>query len=404
MNSMNKPLWRKHTIESIHHRSILNSHVQFTTEYIIKLRDGNVGIGSAPVGETISIYERESIKTDPQRIIEKIRTDKKMGVPLNQNELDEYLQQQVQFFGRLNSFALSQAFFSATYDAHADQQDGVGTTMHADFPNICMNVLNGGRHAYTNPVLSEFSEYLLVSRNNDVKEIIQDHNEIQRNVKEQLRSCSKAVVNGNTVNKFNFINNHVWLEFLLEILQKMNLSEKYDLMIDASAGDLFHNDQYHFALTDGSSRTTSELCGYWRNLVRDYNLRFLEDPFREKDFDGWKELVKSQQQCKIIGDNLYSSHPGRIEEGAKNGYSTGVVVKPDQAGTVTATIGAITTAQKHNQFVITSHRSISTESIFVSTMTAMFNLKYIKIGPLATDYSSVLRMNELIRLTGVENG
>ena len=51
--------------------------------------------------------------------------------------------------------------------------------------------------------------------------------------------------------------------------------------------------------------------------------------------------------------------------------------------------------------VITSHRWIGTEETFLSNLTVLTGAGYMKIGPLYTDYTSVMRFNELIRLTGV---
>jgi len=65
---------------------------------------------------------------------------------------------------------------------------------------------------------------------------------------------------------------------------------------------------------------------------------------------------------------------------------------------------AIETLQRNGQLVITSHRSISTEETFLSNLTVLAGAGYMKIGPLYTDYTSVMRLNELIRLTGVNIG
>jgi enolase len=66
---------------------------------------------------------------------------------------------------------------------------------------------------------------------------------------------------------------------------------------------------------------------------------------------------------------------------------------------VSAVRQAVEVAQHADQIAITSHRSISTESTFLSWLTCMYGVKYIKIGPLMTDYSSIVRLNEIIRLT-----
>jgi enolase len=134
-------------------------------------------------------------------------------------------------------------------------------------------------------------------------------------------------------------------------------------------------------------------------MIRDYNLRFLEDPFREQDAESWRALTSSQQDAIIIGDNYYSSDAARIEAGAAKGHTNAVIIKPNQAGTVTDVRRAVEAAQRMGQIVITSHRSISTEETFISTLTCMCGAQYIKIGPLVTDYSSVVRLNEIIRLT-----
>jgi enolase len=172
-------------------------------------------------------------------------------------------------------------------------------------------------------------------------------------------------------------------------------------MIDASAGDLWSEDRYRFSLTDNSEKTGDELCRYWLDLTADYPVRYLEDPFHERDYYNWKRLTGEQTRCWIIGDNFYSSDAGRIDSGAMSGYTHGAIIKPNQAGTVTDTIRAIESARMGNQIVIASHRSISTESTFLSIISCIFNIEYIKIGPLNTDYSSIIRLNEMMRMTGV---
>ncbi len=388
-------------IKSISYRKILNSHVEFTNEFIIELDDGSWGVGSSPQGETISIYEDKSFKIEPETIIETIKREHYFDITLSQEKFDLYLQEEFPIFGRNNSYALSLAYFNATNESQTAFQSLDKKDTRLVVPSICLNVLNGGNYAYTNAVLSDFPEYLLVSRNNDLEEIIKDHNKIQNKIKEKLVNQSKTVVNNNLVSKFSKDHNRACIEFLLNILDDLNLARNYDLMIDASAGDLWTRQGYRFTLTDNSSKSSDELYLYWKSIIKDYNVKFIEDPFHEKDYRSWKKITTAQNQCNIIGDNLYSSDPQRIKEGATKKYTNGIVVKPNQAGTVSSVIRAIETAQSNNQIVITSHRSISTEtSTFLAILTCKCRVMYIKIGPLCTDYSSVLRLNEIIRLTG----
>ena len=387
------------TIKSIAYRKVLNSHVSFTNEFIILLDDGSIGIGASPQGETISIYEDRKVSIDPQTIIGKIEKDGLIGKSLDQNGFDQYLQLHISHFGRNNVYGLSEAFFDATTKTRSIFDLFEKSETNLESPRISLNILNGGWHAYTNPVLSDFSEFMLVAKSKNLLEVIEEHNEIQRVVREKQLSQSKTVVSGNPVNSFSTRDNREVVEFLLNVVNGLGLSDKYDLMIDASAGDLWKDNAYCLGVTDGKSYSSEEFIQYWMDMIKNYKLRFLEDPFHEKDFTSWQSITTSQKDCYIIGDNLYSSDEGRILEGANKKYATGAVIKPNQAGTVTAIRRSLEATLRTGQIAITSHRSISTESTFISLLTCMLGAQFIKIGPLATDYSAIIRLNEIIRLT-----
>ncbi len=57
------------SIRSVTHRTILDSHAGFATEYLVELADGTWGTGSSSQGETISIYEDHGSTADPKRIV-----------------------------------------------------------------------------------------------------------------------------------------------------------------------------------------------------------------------------------------------------------------------------------------------------------------------------------------------
>jgi enolase len=387
------------TICAIKCRRVLNSHVDFTNEFMVELDDGSSGAGGSPQGETISIYEDGKVSITPEDIVRTVEQDGCLGRVLDQAGFDDYLLTRLGRFGRNNTYALSLAFFNATRNRRTlfDLFGLPEARLH--LPRICCNILNGGWHAYTNPVLSDFHEYLLVSKSNKLEEVIRQHNEIQRVVRERLIKQAKIVVAGNPVSRFATADNREAIDFLLKVSGDLGLSEDFDLMIDASASDLRADGGYRFPLTDGLMRSSEELCKYWTDLIRQYNLRFLEDPFAEKDPESWRRLTTSQQTCCIIGDNFYSSDAERIQQGAIQRYSHGVIIKPNQAGTVSAVRRAVEIARQAGQIVITSHRSISTEETFLSLLTCVYGAECVKIGPLMTDYSSIVRLNEIIRLT-----
>jgi enolase len=389
-------------IEHVGVRRILNSHLGFTNEFRIRLDNGALGVGASPQGETISTYEDRTTRSDTGEIIEDLSNAVMAKGALTQLDFDRFLQTRMRRYGRNNCWALSLAFFNALHYPLSRFWPHEGGKAAGGFPRLCLNILNGGSHAYTNPILSDFPEYLVVPKFDDAHKVIRDHAEIQRDVRENLGSLGRTVVNNNSVARFKSNENRECLVFLQGVLDRLDLSKGYSLMIDASAGDLRTENGYGFPLTDKSLRSTEALCEYWTNLIEEFDIGFLEDPFGEQDFEGWKMLAEGQSRCKIIGDNLYSSDAERIAEGSRKGYTHGVIIKPNQAGTVSAVRRAIDVSRQSNQIPITSHRSISTESTFLSLLTVSAGVGHMKIGPLYTDYTSVMRLNELIRLTGVD--
>ena len=387
---------RMRTIAAIGHRRIFNSHVEPTTEYSMWLSDGSVGRGASPQGETIGIYEDKGRLVDAAEVVSEMRKGDALKAAFDQGSFDRLLGERIApVFGKNTCYALSLAFFNASKDASGST--AVGDS--ADKPRLCCNILNGGWHAYTNPVLSNFPEYLLVAKSADVDEVIGRHADIQRAVQEALAKRPKITVGGNPVTRFATVDDRECVEFLLGVCSDLGLSNDFELMIDASAGDLWRDDRYHLELTDGTERTSEEMAAFWLDLLDQYQLGFLEDPFRETDTDAWARLVSTQSRCRIIGDNFYSSDAARIRDGAGRRLSHGVIIKPNQAGTVSATHMAIEAAQETGQLVISSHRSISTESCLLSELTCAYGVDLIKIGPLFTDYSSVLRLNQIVRFT-----
>ena len=239
-------------INSVHYRRILNSHGDFTNEFIIFLKDGSIGRGASPKGESISIYEDTHIDISPKKIIDELKKDGVFDRALDQEAFDIYLEEKMGLFGRNNSYALSLAF----YDAHEHFMQ-VATVENRNIdslhiPKMSLNILNGGNHAYTNPVESEFQEYMLIAKKNDLLAVINDHDLIQKRVKEKLAKRDKIYVNNNLVNKSEHGDSRDWFDFLQVILRELGIESDYDQMIDASAGDLWTGKGYEFAITDHS--------------------------------------------------------------------------------------------------------------------------------------------------------
>ena len=104
--------------------------------------------------------------------------------------------------GETTPLPSSEAFFSATRSTRSAFELFNRPKKELEPPRLALNILNGGWHAYTNPVLSDFSEFMLVAKSRNIAEVVPEHNAIQRIVKEKQLGQPKIVVSGNPVNGF----------------------------------------------------------------------------------------------------------------------------------------------------------------------------------------------------------
>ena len=70
----------------------------------------------------------------------------------------------------------------------------------------------------------------------------------------------------------------------------------------------------------------------------------------------------------VIGDDLTVSNPKRIKQAIEKQAIDGVIIKPNQIGTLSETLEAIKIAQENNLKVIVSHRSGETCDPFIADL------------------------------------
>lgn len=392
-----------HKIKKISCRQTLNSHCKWTNEFVMELSNGITGVGTSPQGETLSIYESSSKSGEEfaELIRKQIYAEIKERA-LNQVELDHILDGMKQTFGQDNTFALSLAFFDAVCNYnHAYPYILLRhlyrlPPVRSDLPKLLLNVMNGGFCAYTNPVLSDFPEYLLVPHFQNIKELLYAFGKIRALIGEKLNALPKMKVGNNWVFHQKTKSNHVWIEFLLDVLAQSGFSGKFGIMIDASAGDLWDRGRYRFAITGRRTFTSAEFCRYWADMLSAYPINILEDPFSEIHNAAWVRLLKLFPDRLIAGDNLCATNVKRIDRAVKKKMISAVLIKPNQAGTVSATVNALKIGVSSGITVIPSHRSIETESTFLSDLIHAFGCRYMKLG-LLTDFETVMKLNKLLR-------
>jgi enolase len=77
-----------------------------------------------------------------------------------------------------------------------------------------------------------------------------------------------------------------------------------------------------------------------------YPIVSIEDGLAEDDWDGWRLLTdRIGEQVQLIGDDLFTTNPLRVERGISTGTANAVLVKMNQIGTLSETLEVIDVAR-----------------------------------------------------------
>jgi GxxExxY protein len=136
----------------------------------------------------------------------------------------------------------------------------------------------------------------------------------------------------------------------------------------------------------------------WRNIYKKLKLldvKYLEDPFKENEFEYFANLRK--EGFKVIGDDLTVTNVERLKIALEKKSVDGVIVKPNQVGTILETFEFAKMAKENNLFTIFSHRSGETNDYWLIDLGIAFFADFFKIGP-PVQGERVAKYNRLLEI------
>jgi enolase len=190
-----------------------------------------------------------------------------------------------------------------------------------------------------------------------------------------------------------FADNFEPIKVLEKLIKDMKIGKNASIALDAAATH-FGNAKKGYSF-DGKTLATKKLAELYVDWFKKSKfLCSIEDPFAEDDIDGFILLQKKLKDKWVVGDDLTTTNSESIR--ALHGAIHGVIIKPNQIGTVSESCEAITTAQSNGMKIIVSHRSGETEDNFLISLAKAGSADAVKIG--APAHERMLKFNELIRL------
>jgi len=193
------------------------------------------------------------------------------------------------------------------------------------------------------------------------------------------------------------------LDVIVAAIEKAGYRPGKDFMIaiDAAASEWYDEALDAYTLPKaGTVLSRQQMVNKWKRLVRTYPIISLEDGMGETDWEGWVMLTKALgKTVQLVGDDLFVTNTERLQEGIRQGIGNSILIKVNQIGTLTATLDAISMANRAGYTAIISHRSGETEDTTIADLSAAVNAGQIKAGaPSRSDraakYNRLLRIEE----------
>ena len=152
------------------------------------------------------------------------------------------------------------------------------------------------------------------------------------------------------------------------------------LGLDVAASVIFKNRGYVIKDKSGPLDDNA-LLEFYKSLNDQYHLELIEDAFAEDEWGSWKKLYSLlSDQLLIVGDDLLATNPKRIERAIMEKACNTILVKPNQIGTVSETLGVIKQSRDAGWKVIVSHRSGETNDWFIADFAVGVGADFVKFG------------------------
>ncbi len=415
-------------IEQVIGREVLDSRGNPTIEVEVLLDSGAVGRAIVPSGASTGSFEAVELRDGGDRYLGKGVLHAVANVngeiadilngadALDQRGVDLALidADGTPDKGRLGANAILGVSL-ATAKAAADEL-GIplfryvgGSNAHV-LPVPMMNVVNGGMHADNSIDLQEFMIMPVgaASFSEAMRWGVETYHSLARVLK--VRGLSTTVGDEGGFAP-NLSSNEEAVRILVEAIEAAGRVPGDDIAIamDPASTELYKDGNYVLA-GEGRTLSSAEMVAYWVDLVSRYPIVSIEDGMAEDDWDGWAELTQALgSTVQLVGDDLFVTNEERLRRGIDAGTANAVLIKVNQIGSLTETLGTMALATRSAYACVISHRSGETEDTTIADLAVATNCGQIKTGaPARSDrvakYNQLLRIEEALGETAAFRG
>ena len=405
------------TIKGIRAREILDSRGNPTLEVEVSLADGSFGRAAVPSGASTGTHEAVELRDgDKSRynglgvlqavahVNEHIAVAMVGAEATDQSAIDSRL---IRLDGTANKSLMgANAILGVSLAVAHAAANSSGLPLYRylaknnkyTLPVPMMNILNGGKHAADS---TDFQEFMIMPVGADsFRQALQMCAEVYQALKKVLKD---AGLNTNVGDEGGFApslssNKHA-VEAILTAIEKAGYLPGKDLFLalDPAASEFFR-DGWYVLNKEGITLSSAEMVDYYEKWAAIYPIISIEDGLAEDDWKGWQLLThRLGKKTQLVGDDLYVTNVKRLTRGIEQKASNSILIKPNQIGTLSETVAAVTMARQAGWTAVVSHRSGETEDTTIADLAVGLNTGQIKAGaPCRSE--RVAKYNRLLRI------
>jgi enolase len=394
-------------IERIRLRRVLDSRGNGTVEADVMVQGGGFGRAAAPSGA--STGEHEAVELPPAEAIANAREHAR---PLLEGEVYVGDQRSVDAalhgadgtddfskIGANSAVAISMAAAKAAADVVGlPLYQHLGGTFRGDqFPTPLGNVVGGGEHAAEATNIQEFLSAPVGAPS--VTDAIFANAAVHGRIKELLNEEGVPANKGDEGAWAPPIGDGKAFEMVEQATSEISNEVGFEIGfgLDMAAAEMYDDDAEEYVYEGEDNRSTEEQIEYVAEMVREYDLVYVEDPLDENAFEAHAELTDAVgSETLICGDDLYVTNVERLQEGIETDSSNSILIKPNQIGTLSDAVDAIELGARNGIQSVVSHRSGETEDTTIAHLAVAVGAPFIKTGAVGGERTA--KLNELIRI------